>query len=282
MVDDYSSESSLNFFNQINSEYDELSHSLQNNSISISNAQENILPPEYLFQIIGVPEGNNDSTRNSTRNSTTINFNVIHQNEIEKKPRGRKTPPGRNGANRKRHGCSDEDNILTKIQVHFLNFVISFLNDIIFDYFKNKNIQLAKFAHKIKSKVSSVHFTKMKNSTIYNMLEEFEISPKYKTDKNINKKIVKYLEQIPLFNKLFWMKFLDLFHRYYLNETKELKKVFVFDREITLLNGTESYYFLLKKNKSIKNEIIEITQKNYCFNNLDMIELDEKDEAYIF
>jgi hypothetical protein len=75
---------------------------------------------------------------------------------------------------------------------------------------------------------------------------------------------------------------LDLFHRYYLNETKELKKVFVFDREITLLNGTESYYFLLKKNKSIKNEIIEITQKNYCFNNLDMIELDEKDEAYIF
>ena len=240
MVDDYSSESSLNFFNQINSEYDELSHSLQNNSISISNAQENILPPEYLFQIIGVPEGNNDSTRNSTRNSTTINFNVIHQNEIEKKPRGRKILPGRNGSNRKRHGCSDEDNILTKIQVHFLNFVISFLNDIIFDYFKNK------------------------------------------TDKNINKKIVKYLNQIPLFNKLFWMKFLDLFHRYYLNETKELKKVFVFDREITLLNGTESYYFLLKKNKSIKNEIIEITQKNYCFNNLDMIELDEKDEAYIF
>ena len=166
--------------------------------------------------------------------------------------------------------------------MHFLNFVISFLNDIIFDYFKNKNIQLAKFAHKIKSKVSSVHFTKMKNSTIYNMLEEFEISPKYKTDKNINKKIVKYLNQIPLFNKLFWMKFLDLFHRYYLNETKELKKVFVFDREITLLNGTESYYFLLKKNKSIKNEIIEITQKNYCFNNLDMIELDEKDEEYIF
>ena len=202
MVDDYSLNSSFNLFIQNNSDYDESSYSPQNNLIPIWNDQENINPPEYLIPIIGVPEGSTDSTGNNT----TINFQVIHQNEQEKKLRGRKILQSRNDSNRKRHLCTDVDNILIKIQIHFLNFLILFLNDIIFDYFKNQNIQFVKFAHSIKSKVSSSYFTKMKNSTIYNILEEFKISPKYKKDKNINKKIAEQLKQIPLFNKLFGMK----------------------------------------------------------------------------
>ena len=71
---------------------------------------------------------------------------------------------------------------------------------------------------------------------------------------------------------------MELFYFYY-NERKQLKKIFLFDREISLTNKTKSYYFLLNKFKIDKKEIIEATKNNYHFDDLDMIELKEKIRA---
>lgn len=116
---------------------------------------------------------------------------------------------------------------------------------------------------------------KIKNSTIYDILKETPISTKYKNKENTNIKLAKELCQIDWFNKLFGLKFMELFYFYY-NERKQLRKIFLFDREISFTNKTKSYYFLLDKNKMDKKEIIEATKNNYHFDNLDMIELKEK------
>lgn len=55
--------------------------------------------------------------------------------EYISKKRGRKT----NKINKKINSSSDFDNILRKIQVHFLNFITSLLNDIIFNFLGKKN-----------------------------------------------------------------------------------------------------------------------------------------------
>ena len=76
------------------------------------------------------------------------------------------------------------------------------------------------------------------------------------------------------------MSFLDLFHRYYINEKKEVNKIFVIDREITLSNRTKPYYSLLEKNKDIKNLIIKTTENNYDVNFTDILKFSEKTEEY--
>ena len=205
-------------------------------------------------------------------------FIIFCPNEHEKKRRGRKSSFNAKYSKKVMHLSSSEDNILSKIQIHFLNFVIFFLNDCIFNYYKNKKIKFIKFAHAIKSKVSSEYLNNMKNSTIYDMLTKLDISSKYKQyPKNINKNIVVILNRISWFKKLFGLKFLDLFYYYY-NNTEQLKKVFLFNKEIALSNSTKSYYFLLEKNKKLKQDIIQITKYNYLFNHLEITESDKQTE----
>ena len=239
--------------------------SLDNSSQKLNiNLDENLEPPETYREIIERRVG--DITNNDSSASNSPYFIITHeieQIEQEKKRRGRQVELNAKRSKKERHSSKSEDNILTKIQTHFLNFVIFFLNDCIYNYYKNRKIKFIKFGHYIKTKVTSKNLNKMKNATIYDLLKEIEISSKFKRyNKNNNEKNAKILNKIPWFKKIFELKFLDLF-KYYYNETKQLNKIFLFEREIILTKDTKSYYFLLEKNIEIKKEIIEITEYNY-------------------
>jgi hypothetical protein len=233
---------------------------------------ENEFPPQYFRDLI---VGNEEERKS---NEISAPYFIINYLNSGNKPRGRKAASDEKCSKKRRHLSTSEDNILSKIQVHFLKFLIYFLNDCIFDYYKKNKICFKKFAHKVISKVSSFYFNKIKNSTIYDILTETPISTKYKNKKNTNKELAEDLSQIDWFKKLFGLKFMELFYFYY-NERKQLKKIFLFDREISLTNKTKSYYFLLNKYKIDKKEIIETTKNNYHFDDLDMIELKEKISA---
>ena len=280
---------SFPFNDSINHDYQddiENQHSnpfLQNNSIQSFDVNINNENIEFfknhqeIFQPVEKEEKEEVSINGSSTDSTP-HFIISYPNEHVKKKRGRKSSFNAKYSKKVMHLSSSEDNILSKIQIHFLNFVIFFLNDCIFSYYKNKKIKFIKFAHVIKSKVSNKHLNKMKNSTIYDMLKKIDISSKYKQyPKNINQNIAVILNRISWFKKLFDLKFLDLFYYYY-NNTKQLKKIYLFDKEIALSNSTKSYYFLLEKNKKHKNDIIQITKYNYLFNHLEITESDKQTE----
>ena len=236
--------------------------------------EENAIPPQYIRHILEENEKEGKSTEN-----TIPHFEIIHT-EPEKKSRGRQVKLGEKRSKKERHCSTSEDNILTKIQVHFLNFLINILNDCIYTYYKNRNICFKKFAREAKSKITSIYFNKMKNSTIYNILKETGISTKYKkVTKDINQKLSESLNQVDWFKKLFELKFMELFYIYY-NEKKQLKKVCFFNEEITLSNKTKSYYFLLKKYYKEKKEIIETREHNYHVDNIDKSELNKKVTVY--
>ena len=264
------SNSSINhdYFDDLENEFT-INFSSDNSSQSLN---LNLRPPETYRGIIA----GNISEVNSPY---FIISRQKEQSEQEKKRRGKQVELNAKRSKKEMHSSISEDNILTKIQTHFLNFIIFFLNDCVYNYYKNRKIKFIKFAHEIKAKVSSKYLNKMKNSTIYDLLTEIETSSKFtRHNKNNNEKNAKILNKIPWFKKIFELKFLDLFH-YYHNENKQLNKIFLFEREITLTNDTKSYYFLLEKNMTIKREIIEITKYNYL-SKINSIESNENSLEY--
>ena len=268
--DNFFDQSSLNDFEKV---YSILFRPFSHLSMNDSLEEQNEFPPEYFRPIIKRSEDEKKSTEISAP------YFITSYLYSGKKSRGRKVASEKKYTKNKRHLSTDEDNILTKIQVHFLKFLIYFLNDCLFDNYKKNKICFKKFDHKVTSKVSSNHFNKMKNSTIYDILTETPISTKYKDNKNTNIELANDLNQIDWFHKLFGLKFMELFYVYY-NERKQLQIIFLFNREILLSNDTKSYYFLLEKNKKENRNIIEITENNYPLKHLDKDELAQKIRAY--
>ena len=163
-----------------------------------------------------------------------------------------------------RHTYLSYDNILSKIQNHFLNFVTCLINDCVLTFGLDKNIVFLKFDYSKKSKASSKYFNKMKNSSIKDLVKEMGISDKYKRyDENTNEtnleKLIKYDDW---FKKFFEIKFLDLFSYYY-NKGLPLEKFSLFDKAIFLSRKTKSFYWLLEKYKEMKGEIIEVIKISY-------------------
>ena len=52
----------------------------------------------------------------------------------------------------KKHNRADFDNLQTKIQVHFINFLINFINDIVHTIFNSNNISFKDINYKTKKK----------------------------------------------------------------------------------------------------------------------------------
>ena len=160
------------------------------------------------------------------------------------------------------HGNKSFDNIERKIQVHFLNFIISFCNDALRYYFKNSSFSFKKMNQKEKIKVNFNNVSKLKKSKIKDLLNS-EISVKFKNfDKNENKKLLSQLKETWL-DKLFDMNYLDLFKYYYNNKESRLDTIIFEKKKIPLTEGTKSFYELLEDNKEIKENIVEVAKIIY-------------------
>ena len=160
------------------------------------------------------------------------------------------------------HGNKSFDNIERKIQVHFLNFIISFSNDALRYYFKNSSFSFKKINQKEKIKVNFNNVSKLKKSKIKDLLNS-EISVKFKNfDKNENKKLLSQLKETWL-DKLFDMNYLDLFKYYYNNKESRLDTIIFEKKKIPLTEGTKSFYELLEDNKEIKENIVEVAKIIY-------------------
>lgn len=194
-----------------------------------------------------------------TENITTKK-KYIFKTRLQKMKRGR---IAKKNTKKETHTAYSYDNILRKIQVHYLNFMISFINDCIKTLNQNKKIRFKKINYKLKRKISKKFFDNMKNSSINDILKNIDISKKYKKfDKNINKENLRKLEKDPWFEKLFKMNFLDLF-TYYYNQAQPLDELFLFEKMITFSDETKPYYKLLEANWPVSKNFIEITEMNY-------------------
>ena len=163
----------------------------------------------------------------------------------------------------KEHSARSRDNIISKIQSHFMNFVVSLLNDCILKFFKKKKFNFKKFNYKEKANSSHDHFENLKNYNINQLIESMKISNKYKKcSKDINIKHLMKLRNHPWFSSFLKMKYLDLFNIYY-NDQQPFNEILLFGETIKLSKKTKPFYLLLIMNNKLKEEIIEVVEDEY-------------------
>ena len=160
------------------------------------------------------------------------------------------------------HDRNRTDNLLRKIQVHYLSFIVSYLNDIL----KNLNYKkkFLKLNYKFKSNINKNFVDSLKKKTIGDIIST-EISVKYKNkDKNVNKALYEKIKDNDVLNKIFEDNYLKLFRQVYYKSRKKINlKEYGLNKEIILSKNVKMVDDLLKnindldENKKIKESIIK-------------------------
>ena len=250
-ISDYSSDYLIKN-NNLESIYDtksEIGLSIVESFIYDRNELENIL--EMFIQ----------NKKDSERRTTNNNYIFKTEKAFLKKKRGRKIVKEKKNQT---HTSFSFDNIITKVQIHFMNFFISFLNECVSNFSTDKIIKFFKFAYSLKSNSTNNHIQEIKNYTIRELLERWNISDKYrKYKKDINKRNVeKLVNKNPFFEKLFQKNYLDFFLLYF-NDEQPLEELIINGKIIRLSKKTKNFYYLLQKDKDSKEYILKYTKMIY-------------------
>ena len=170
--------------------------------------------------------------------------------------------------NIKRHGKKSFDNIITKVQVHYITFIINLTNDVIISIFgknsKKNGLYFTDIDYKIKKNTSFENMEKLKTQSIKDILL-VSSSKKFRTKKEDYNKIIyhKLVNSSEILDELFNMNYKSLF-RIYHNNAQPIKKIVINQKEIELSHRTKAFFQLIEKNnEEMKKLIAEFTKRVY-------------------
>lgn len=161
--------------------------------------------------------------------------------------------------NNKTHYPDAPDNLLRKINVHYLNFLVSFINEVLHAY--NYKYKFLKLNYNFKKNVNKNIVEKMKKETIGDIIRQ-KISSRYKKhfDLNYNENILKEIKKKEELNKIFSDNYLNIFTKIYLKSNKIINlKEYGIDKVISLPDKVKMYKDLLLKTgeKELKKRYIK-------------------------
>ena len=241
------------------------------NCFDNKNEEEKNITKSQQNNLIINKENENENENKKENNGSTIKA-ITSKNKSEKtnKHLGRKSK--REAELQKEKPLQrkySEDNILIKIQTHYLNFIISFLNSIfpLFNYHKKlKNLDRV---FKINIKKSNLNEYLNKN-TIGDIISN-KISKKYKTidDKiNENKNIYEEIKHIPILKEILSQNYLTFFKKFYYSSDSNINlKDFGLNKTIILSKKVQNFNHLLLDNEKRGSEytmfLKEYARRNY-------------------
>ena len=170
------------------------------------------------------------------------------------------------------HNASYYDNILRKIQVHYLTFIISLTNDLIECFSpNNKDLKFKNLSYDLKKIVNHSYVEKLKEKKIGDILKFKASSKNRRFNNDINEHIFqKVCNLFPFMNNFFNMNYLELFNKYYFKSNK----IIDFEgKSINLSKKTRVFTDLLEKNKKAAEKIQQIAINNF---------IEKKDKQTIF
>jgi hypothetical protein len=197
--------------------------------------------------------------KNSTKQTPKKPTFIV--NKIEKK-----TKRGKQSTTKRKKGVHDNtklDNLIRKIQVHFLTFLVSFCSDAFKKEFKFSNESFKNINYGNKTTVNFDYIYELKNLCIKDLLK-MKISKKFKRYNGFyNEELLERIEYSSQWlGKLFEMNYLKLFSYYY-NEGRPLDKIVFENEEIILSKETKSFYYLLEKYKYLRQNLINTVESVY-------------------
>ena len=230
-----------------------------------------------------------DSFENSSKDEKKINFleNISYEyceKEEDKiknkknigqfliKKRGRITNDD-SSKSIKKHDKFSQDNILRKIQVHYMSFLISSINDILKTF--NINKRFLKLNYDFKKNVNKKFVEGLKNKTIADIICN-EISNKYrKQNVNTNMIIYDHIKDYPILNKILSENYLIFFKKFYYKSNKIINlREYGLDMEIVLSNNIKMYKDLLDlhKDKNYQKRINECVIQKFLPNSIFLLQ----------
>lgn len=226
----------------------------ETNNLNIKENEIKAKPKIKLFKSIKCDK------EKQTGNNTTEMFKI---EEEEEKRRGRKR---KNETSSKRvHDAFDYDNILRKIQVHYLTFIISLTNDLI-EYFSpnSKDLKFKNLSYDLKKIVNHSYVEKLKEKQIGDIVKFRASSKNRRFSDNVNEIIFqKVCNLFPFMNNFFNMNYLELFKIYYFKSNGIIN----FEgKSINLSKKTRVFSDLLEKNKEAAEKIQQIAINNFIEN----------------
>jgi len=178
----------------------------------------------------------------------------------KKKNRGKERKNKRDGnSNLKIHSKNDYDNVITSIQVHYINFIIKLSNDILSSiYGQEKDIQFKDISYEFKKIINFNHLESLKSSSIKEILLK-PISSRFKivNNKDYNKELYKkIIGQSAWLNEFFDKNYLTLFKDYYFNKNKRLTQITIKGKLIKLAESTKSFFDLYSKSDEQRKKLL--------------------------
>lgn len=166
------------------------------------------------------------------------------------------------------HNASDYDNVLRKIQVHFLSFIVYFVNDLIEAFLpKNRELRFKNINYDLKKTVSHSYVQLLKNKKIGEILQFQASSKNRKFDSSINQQIFEKVCQLsPFLKNFFELSYLEVFNNYYYKSNRH----FVFEGvQVNISQRTKVFIDLIQKNNGDAEKIKQITLNNFIEKKLD-------------
>lgn len=216
-----------------------------------------------------------DSPKASTsQNIKSLKFIAIEEKssknestQLTKKKRGRGKAPNLE-KNDKIHDKFSTDNLLRKIQVHYLTFIVNFINIIL--KILNYEQRFFKLDYELKKNVNKKNFDSLKNKTIGEILCN-KISIKYKKQNvNANFEIYEQIKDNEILKKILSENYIKLFKKIYYKSNKNINlREYGLNEEIILTKPVKMFKDLLKDNEALdinkeyQKNIIECAIQNY-------------------
>ena len=208
------------------------------------------------------------SNNNSENKSSNKIFQVINpkSSNLKKEKKQKYIKKGRkyNEVNKKIHTGGDDDNLIRKIQVHYLTFIINFCNDMINALIPDKDAPHFKdIDHKIKKTVNHKRIEYLKSLTLAHIVQLKPSSKMKNNDISVNINIYEEICQLsPFIQEFLQMNYLDLFKQYYINKSNLFE---VNGQNIPISPKTKTFNDLLKKYDIYKKRLNYIAI-NYFLN----------------
>ena len=170
--------------------------------------------------------------------------------------------------NDKIHDKFSTDNLLRKIQVHYLTFIVNFINIILKKL--NYEQRFFKLDYELKKNVNKKNFDSLKNKTIGEILCN-KISIKYKKQNvNANFEIYDQIKDNEILKKILSENYIKLFKKIYYKSNKIINlREYGINEQIILTKPVKMFKDLLNdnealdKNKEYQKNIIECAIQNY-------------------
>jgi hypothetical protein len=215
--------------------------------------QNTSIDPFENFENLSMRDSIYDIENSDSKEKKQIFKTVKSSNQLIKKKRGRNRMRKQN---EKFHDKKSSDNVLRKIQVHYLSFIIDFLNNILSIF--NYNRQFLKLDYNFKKNVNRKHINKLKKNTLEEIVCN-NISSKFKKYKtNENKLLCEEVKENPVLKRILSENYCRFFRKIYypsknpmnLNEYGLTKKVILFKK-------IQMYKDLLEKSGALKDNILK-------------------------